>query len=159
MTKVNNRFMFDTNIFNCILDEKIDINNFSKKKYDYFVTHVQYDELNKTGDFERRKKLLKVFKSLHKKEIATESCLMDISKMNKSKMGNGNLHKKILSELQKLEGKKKSKHNQPIDALIVETSLSNSIVLVTNDIKLKKLMESIGGTAISFKEFIKKLNS
>jgi rRNA-processing protein FCF1 len=159
MIKVNNRFMFDTNIFNRILDEKIDINNFSKKEYDYFVTHVQYDELNKTRDSERRKKLLKVFKSLHKKEIATESCLMNISKMNKSKMGNGNLHKKILSELQKLEGKKKSKHNQPIDALIVETSLSNSIVLVTNDIKLKKLMGSIGGTAISLQEFIKKLNS
>jgi hypothetical protein len=62
-------FMFDTMIFDKILDEKIEIPQDKK----YYVTHIQYDEIlnipmNKK---ERGERLLKIFNKVPKEVIAT----------------------------------------------------------------------------------------
>jgi len=52
--------MFDTNVFNDILDGGIDLAEY-KEEYDMYGTHVQLDEIKATPDEDRRTKLLGTF--------------------------------------------------------------------------------------------------
>jgi hypothetical protein len=45
-------YMLDTNIFNHILDGTIDISELTKLRGEFFVTHIQLDELNATPDLQ-----------------------------------------------------------------------------------------------------------
>lgn len=138
--------MFDTNIFDAILDGKIDINQFPNK-FSYFVTHVQKDEIEairQPEKLKRKEQLLKLFKEIKKEEIVTEGCVVGASKVGKAKIGNGGI-------LEKLR-KGNLKHTE--DALIGETAIKNNLILVTNDDKLRKKSKSLGGQAITFLQFL-----
>ncbi len=98
--------MFDTNIFNRILDEKDEnVHNRiieGKDIHECFVTHIQRDELNATPDEERRKGLLEVFKDVNQALIPTESALWGVSRWGLSKWGKKNgLYDRILKQLEK----------------------------------------------------------
>ena len=69
-------YMFDTNIFNCILDGSTDIVPLEGKEY--FVTHVQYDEIQATRNVTRRSQLESVFSVVSQQEIPTESFVLDV---------------------------------------------------------------------------------
>lgn len=136
-------FMFDTTVFNDILNNKFDTKTFPKD-CDYFVTHIQFDELCSTKDSGRRKQLLSIFESIGEREIPTESVVLNVSRLGKAKLGDG----KILEELRKGN----LKHTE--DALIGETAIKNSLILITDDDTLFKRVNKLGGEAIKLCDFL-----
>ncbi|MFY9288395.1 MAG: hypothetical protein WAO98_07815 [Alphaproteobacteria bacterium] len=83
--------MFDTNIFDRIVKNEIDISPFVGKIAVY-ATHIQYDELNATGyEYKApngeplREQLIKLFHTLTK-TLPTESGVVGISKIGASKI-------------------------------------------------------------------------
>lgn len=136
-------FMFDTTVFNDILNNKLDTKTF-RKDCNYFVTHIQFDQLCSTRDSGRRKQLLSIFASIEKEEIPTESVVLDVSRLGMAKLGDG----KLLEELRKGN----LKHTE--DALIGETAIKNSLILVTDDDTLFKRVNKLGGEAIKLCDFL-----
>jgi restriction endonuclease S subunit len=152
-------FMFDTNIFDEILDEKIEL----PKNLRYYVTHIQYDEIlnipmNKK---ERREKLLKIFNKVPKEVIATEGAVLGVSRLELSKLmskEDAELYDKMLKKLKELDeksGKKKTPENQARDILIALTCMKNCLTLVTNDNNLKKVAQEFQCSAITFEQLLK----
>jgi len=152
-------FMFDTNIFDEILNEKIEL----PKNLKYYVTHIQYDEiLNIPLDKkERREKLLKIFNKVPKEVIATEGAVVGVSRFDLSKVmskEDAELYDKMLEKLKDLDeksGKKKTPENQARDILIALTCMKNCLTLVTNDNNLKKVAQEFQCSAITFEQLLK----
>jgi len=147
---VINGFMFDTNIFNHILDNKILIENFPEY-LNLFITHIQLDELEKTRDQNRRKMLLTIFKKIDQENIPTESLVLSVSKLGKAKLGDENgLYKKIKLDLDE----KEIKQNNKQDALIAKTTIKNGLILVTDDSDLLEVTQKYNGEVITLKDFL-----
>lgn len=121
-------FMFDTNIFNDILDGKHDLSALETADADFWATHIQEDEIRKTGDEERKTRLLKVFKIANK--ISTSSGIWGVSKWGQCKYSDGKTCTLLKDALDK---RNKRKSNNIQDALIAETALKNDFALVTHD--------------------------
>ena len=169
-------YMFDTNIFNHILDGEVDISLFKMKKK-FYVTHLQLDELNNTKDEIRRLALLKVFQQIQNIKVPTESAVWDVSKGDEAKfsdeetfvptdsfvlgfsrlgmgrLSNGTLYAQILEALNKK--KPKDKENNIKDTLIAETCIKNKFTLVTSDKALYEVAKEFNCNVLQFKELIK----
>ena len=152
-------FMFDTNIFDEILNERIELPQGLK----YYVTHVQLDEILNMPDSmrERKEKLLKLFHKVPKDLIATEGVVYGVSRYDMAKYmsdEDAELYEKMLRRLRALDGKsgkRKSFENQIRDVLIALTCLKNCLTLVTNDKNLKIVAQEFGCPAITFKQFLR----
>ena len=71
-----NHYMFDTNIFNEILDQNIDVASINNASF--HVTHIQLNEIQATKRDDRRNQLLQTFHDIGKVEIVTESAVWDV---------------------------------------------------------------------------------
>ena len=92
-------FMFDTNIFNRILDGNIDSKSFTNKG-NYFVTHIQKNELQNTKNINRRKLLLTTFESIPQQTMPTESTVFGVSFCGEAKLSSkDNLYEPIRKRL------------------------------------------------------------
>ena len=76
-------YMFDTNIFNEILDQEIDVTPITNALF--YVTHIQLNEIQATKREERRNQLLQIFHEVNKKAISTESAVWDVSEYGNAK--------------------------------------------------------------------------
>ncbi len=145
-----NHYMFDTNIFNEILDQKIDVTSITNASL--YVTHIQLNEIQATKREERRNQLLQTFHEVDKEAIATESAVWDVSEWDNAKWGSKNgLYQPIVKRLGEFNKKKK---NNTQDALIAETAIVNNQTLVTNDEDLQKVIGEFEGKAIDLNTFI-----
>ena len=141
-----NHYMFDTNIFNEILDQNIDVTSINNASL--HVTHIQLNEIQAT----RRNQLLQTFHDIGKAEIVTESAVWDVSERGNAKWGSENgLYKPIVKRLGELNNKKK---NNDQDSLIAETAILNNQILVTNDTDLQKVTSEFGGKVIDLNTFL-----
>lgn len=173
--------MFDTNIFNEILDGNLDISKIMKEN-DLFVTHIQRDEINATKKVERKSALLSVFVEICDPEkksstlptenfvlgvsrldqaklssvLPTESFVWDTSNWNEAKWSDGSLFCKIE---EKLNAKNKGKPNNRKDALIAETAILNGLSLVTHDSDLFFVVTAFKGSALNIYEVVKQCKS
>lgn len=145
METIENKFMFDTNIFNKILNGKIDlVNSVKKKSISFFCTHIQKDELNNCKDENRRKRLVELFNLMDSEELPTDSFVLGVSRLGGVRLGNGGFLERLrLGNL---------KHTN--DALIGEVAIKNNLVLVTNDENLIKNVEENNGTVINLDSFL-----
>ncbi|MUL34828.1 type II toxin-antitoxin system VapC family toxin [Gloeocapsopsis dulcis] len=141
-------YIFDTNIFNQILDDKIELTYFVN--IECFVTHVQHDEIQATSDTERRSQLEGVFSSVPQQEISTESCILGVSRLGQARMSDGNFCKQLKTQLDSI----KTKLNNSQDALIAETAIANQLTLVTHDKNLYCVMAKFGGAACNLYHLI-----
>ncbi len=146
------KLMFDTCIFNHILDGGVDIDEL-RSRHDLFATHIQEDEIEATKKPEgRRELLIQIFKkamgrssTLSSGKIPTESTVWDVSKWDEAKwVGDENLYDVIKESLDR---RNKSKPNNIQDALIAETAIVNGHVLVTHDGDLYAVVSKLGGKA------------
>jgi rRNA-processing protein FCF1 len=141
------KFMFDTNIFDAILDGNVPIDDLPKG-YEYYVTHVQRNEINNiknTGKIERKKCLLSLFNKLKGASLHTETSIWGVTNWGESKWrANGGLMHKISGD--------NIKHQS--DALIAETAILNNIILVTNDEQLIQKVKKLEGAVIKFEQFM-----
>jgi len=140
------KYMFDTNIYNHILDGDIVISKFENRAQ-FVATHIQIDELKNTQNIERRKKLQKVFQEVTTNELNTDTFILDTSRLDHANLGDGELHNLIKAELDK---KNKGKANNHKDALIAETAINNSITFVTHDSDLFSVVTKLNGACVNF---------
>jgi len=150
--EVKEKYMFDTNIFDDIVNGKLGIADIGRyknfKKAEIYVTHIQIDENNKCSDVDKRARLNIFMVKIRPILIPTSSCAFDISRFDESKFGDGIIFNKI----------KKRNINHVEDALIGETAIKEGIILVTNDRRLKNIVIELGGNALFLNEFIEILN-
>lgn len=170
-------FMFDTNIFNRILDGVVDVAILRGKGH-FYATHVQLDELRNTSNTQRRQELIAVFEEVTGSKVPTESFVLGVSRLDEAKMSgdsivptesaawdvsawdqakwgdeNG-LYSAIKSELDKLNN---NKPNNIQDALIAETAIKNRFALVTEDTDLSKVARKFGGKCADVNQMVAEL--
>ena len=155
--------MLDTNVFNDVLDGKIDIANLKGLRLK--ATHIQWDEIGNTKDQGRKDALLSIFEFLTEETtpttsavfgisvfgaacpgssgiVPTESAVWGISRWGAAKWGADN----ILTGLrQQLDALNKKKRNNVHDILIAETSVRNGWVLITSDSDLFLVVTKYSG--------------
>jgi predicted nucleic acid-binding protein len=146
--------MFDTNIFNQILDGKLDITTFNGK-VNYYATHIQVDEIHKTKNDERRDNLIHIFTEVEPILTPTTVFILDVSRLDEACLGGGQIYEAIKSELDK---RNKNKSNNVQDAITAETTIINGFTLVTEDSQLFKVAVELGGKVLDLPSFLGKLS-
>lgn len=144
----NHKLILDTNIFNWILDNKIQISDFPENS-EFFVTNIQVGELQKTPDSNRKSELKKVFQVIEASYLPTETFVLGYAHLDSVKIGDGAIYIQILEDLN--SGKKKN--SNICDALISEVAIINKLELVTKDGFLRKVHLKHGG--MLFDNFLK----
>ena len=139
------KVIFDSNIYDLIADGSLNINLLSEKKedFEFYITHIQIDEINKCPDEDKRARLFLFKSKLSPIVIPTESIILGTSRLGEARFGDGKILEKI----------RKENLNHTQDALIGETAIKNNLLLVTEDNQLKKKAISLNGKAINLEEF------
>ncbi len=167
------QFMFDTCTFNHILEQNIELEKI-KPKGQFFVTHVQRDELKNCKNEKKREQLLQLFLELQDEVPPTESFVLGVSGLGEAKLsGNSvptasavwdvsrwdeaqwtdpetSLYERIKNDLDQI----KKKANNIHDALIGETALKKQFTLVTDDNALCEVIKKYGCQVITLEEFL-----
>jgi hypothetical protein len=141
-------FMFDTNIFNHLLDGRISPETFPD--VEIYYTYEQYDELLKTSGIQRREELLSIFQHCDPLETTISTFVIGNARLGNTELGEGTLYEKIL---EKLDSKKKKKNNY-IDALIAESSYLKGLTLVTCDGALLETCLELDIPTMTFNQFL-----
>ncbi len=166
--------MFDTNVFNRIVDEEIALESLNDRVTAY-ATHIQRDEINNTTNVERKAVLTKVFRDVVAASDPTDTFVVGVSRLGEARLGGerevptasavwgvsrwgeanwsaeDDLFSVLKSELDKLN---KKKPNNIQDALIAETSIKGKYVLVTEDGDLATVTKKFGGKCLSVGELL-----
>src|ERR1700730_13174846 len=160
MSMVAEGHILDTNLFNDVADGKVLLSAFAGRRL--FATHVQLDELNNTPDIERREKLCAPFQRVAPDQLITSGAIWGVSKWGEAAWAEDDLlarMRPVLEELDKRGRKKTTAHNEGCDLLTAATSLKRGLTLVTNDQRLRKVVQQFGGRAIDATEFVRNANS
>ncbi len=168
--------MFDTNIFNRILDGVVALDDLRERVIGH-ATHIQRDEINNTSNVTRRDALQQVFQDVTSATVATDSFVLDVSRLDEASLGGdrvvpteslvwgvtawgqgkwgvGDLYTTFKTELDALNG---GKPNNVHDALIAETSIRGGYLLVTEDRDLAFVTKNSGGSCVSLNELLQNL--
>lgn len=137
------KIILDSNIFDDIISGNLKIDDSVKTKAEFYITHLQVDEINKCPDEEKRAKLFLFMGKASPVIIPTSSFVLGRSRLGEARLGDGI----IFEELKKGN----IKHTE--DALIGETAIKENLILVTQDKTLKNKVNSQGGKAIDLTEF------
>ena len=137
VTKGVVRIMFDSNAFDKLLENDLEITAFPSW-YHFYSTQTQHDEIKQIKDKEKRDKLLDLFSAF--KQIDNESLTPDDTTIDDP---NTDL-------FQKLRGNNDRYDN---DAMTGITVIRENMILVSEDERLRKKVKQNGGKAISFDEF------
>lgn len=144
------KIMFDSNIFDEFESGKItfeDIDKAKKKGFRFYITSIQYKEINDISDKEKREKLFLFIGKINPEIVSTESTSLGLSRLGLSKFSDGELIKQLDND-----NPKRRK-----DALIAETALKNDYILVTNDLLLIKGVTRFGGRSYSIEDFLRNI--
>ena len=143
--KIKQKIIFDSNIYDLIADGTLNIGSLSEKRedFEFYITHIQTDEISKCPDEDKRARLILFMTKLSPIVIPTNSFVLSLSRLGEARLGDA----KLLEEIRK----ENLKHTE--DALIGEVAIKNNFVLVTEDIRLKNKINSLDGNAINLKEF------
>lgn len=145
--------MLDTNAINDLLDGKLASRDIEGKAL--YITHIQLDEVKKAS-VNRATELLEFVEVIGPKEISTSSSAWGVSSWGKAKWAaDSSSYPALLQRLRELDratGKSaRDPANQPRDALIAETTIEHSLVLISNDSNLRMLVLEFGGSAIDLR--------
>jgi predicted nucleic acid-binding protein len=148
-------YMFDTNVFNAVLDGKLLPASFVGSRL--LVTGVQADELRATAKPERRAALLAAYEEIGPTSLLASSFAFGIEGAGFNQAywndGSGNFEK-TLARLQQLDPNDKNALNQLRDILIAETAITNGAILVSGDSNLRKIVSEFGGHAITIAQMV-----
>lgn len=121
--------MFDTNVFNHVLDGEIRPDAIMED-WELAITHIQRDELDETPNEARRNALKRKVTEVAATKIPTESAVWGASQWGQAKWtGPSSQYVEIRAELDTI----KNKPNNVQDALIADTCLQKDYLLITND--------------------------
>lgn len=143
--------MFDTNVFNSILDEKLKIIKHTDQEY--FITNLQRAEINRTKNKERRENLVSMFlvvtSSTHTTQVNQLSTPWG-SPWSSPWSNSGQYYKSILNAL---ESRKPKDRGNSYDAVMIETCKYKEISFVSNDSAVLGVSKEFGVKCISFSDF------
>ena len=159
-------FMLDTVTFNRLLDGQTDLTTLPDGGRLY-ATHAQRDEISRTKDPFRRKRLLKVFEEVAPTQVPTSSAVWDVSSWDQASWGADNVRFQgmvsVLAQLDKAVGRSNSNpkvaQGQQRDILIAETAIQRGLTLVTDDPRLAEVARTFGGNTCSTEEFLSERNA
>jgi hypothetical protein len=167
-------YMFDTNVFNRIVDGVISLPTLTGRVVAY-ATHIQRDEINNTKNPERRAALAQVFGDVVAGLPPTDSFVLGVSRLDEARLGGervvptasgaygvsrygqakygaeDNLYSALKDRLDTIN---LNKSNNVHDALIAETSIKGGHVLVTDDTDLAAVTKEYGGQCLSVGELL-----
>lgn len=135
------KYVVDTNIINWLIDGKVDKAGMPGDG-EFVATHVQIDEINRTSDEERRARLFLTLASSLSGLLQTETTVLNVSRFDFSKLGDGVIYTSIKNQLDAMNGGAPS---NICDALIAEVSIVNTHTLLTADRDLAKVAADHGG--------------
>jgi predicted nucleic acid-binding protein len=95
--------------------------------------HIQVDEINQTSDEDRRARLILTLASTIRELLPTETTVLDVSRLDWCKLGDGEVYTSIKNALDARNG---GRHANIRDALIAEVAIANGYGLVTADTTL-----------------------
>lgn len=126
------KYIVDTSLINKLVDGSVMADELPKDG-SFVATHIQMDELNRTKDAYRRAELIRKFSDTIDEVLPTESFVLDISRLDDGKLGDGVSYLSIKTALDSLNGGKANNSN---DALIAEVAMKNGYALLTADFHL-----------------------
>lgn len=129
------KYVVDTNIINWLIDRKIDRATLPNDG-EFVATHIQIDEINRTSDEDRRARLFLTLTSTIRELLPTETTVLDISRIDWCKLGDGVVYTSIKNQLDK---KNRGRRNNIHDALIAEVAIANGFTLLTADADLAEV--------------------
>jgi hypothetical protein len=129
--------MIDTCILNHLTDGHYTINDLPQGEY--YITHIQRDELESTPDPVRRHALKGQLNFVHSNIVVTSVALSGLARSGEASCGDDQYYKVILSELDK----HKRKSNNYKDAVIGATAIQNNFLLITGDSDFAEVMKSV----------------
>jgi len=140
------KYVVDTNIINRLIDGSLSTDDIPADA-ELVATHIQVDELNKTQDEDRRARLFLRFATTVDSIVPTESTILEVSRLDYSKLGDGVLYARVKADLDSLN---KEKPNNTQDALIAEVAIANGYTLLTADRDLSVVAQKHGCTVRHF---------
>ncbi len=151
-----NRVMFDTNVFNRIVDSDIDVTSLPTS-CEYYVTSLQHSELRGTQNLSRRKRLLSAFSELVWERNTAESDIKStpwgVPWGSPWDSGTG-IYDEIERRLDQ-SPQSKSKRGNKFDALIVEVCREEGFILVSEDLAVREVAPAYGVFVLTFGEFLR----
>ena len=166
--------MFDTRAFNLVLDGPFPVSQL-KGSVAAHATHIQRDEISNTKNQRRKAALLEVFREVVTESVPTDSLVLGVSRIGAARLGGerivptesavwgvsrwgeakwtaqDNLYVPIKAELDKLN---KGKANNVQDALIAETAIKGSYILVTDDAHMIDVAKRYGSKCMSLEDLL-----
>jgi predicted nucleic acid-binding protein len=134
------KYVVDTNIINRLVDGTIRLEELPTDGT-FVACHIQIDEINRTKNPERRKKLLEKFAETVDEILCTDSFIVGVSALGGAKLGDGESYELLKTEL---DSRNRNKPNNSHDALIAEIAMNNSYVLLTADFDLYQVAYAHG---------------
>ena len=140
------KYVVDTNIINWLIDGKIDRAALPGDG-EFVATHIQIDEINRTSDEDRRARLFLTLTSTIRELLPTETTVLDISRLDWCKLGDGVIYTSIKNQLDARNGGRRGNIH---DALIAEVAIVNEFTLLTADADLAEIAKNHKGTVRHF---------
>ena len=134
------KYVVDTSLINKLVDGSVHVDELPTDG-SFVASHIQIDEINRTKNLKRRSKLLQKFAETIDEVLPTESFVLDTSRLDEAKLGDGVSYHTIKTEL---DSTNKSKSNNSEDALIAEIAMNNGYVLLTADFDLYQVAYKLG---------------
>jgi predicted nucleic acid-binding protein len=153
-TELMDRYMLDSNIYDHLLDNKIDIEKI-KVLGDYYSTNIQSSEISNIKNEKRKEDLLKIYEQLSPKKILLRSGIwIDDLRWDDDQPWVDDIQEEAKNLLGNSKVKKPWK-----DALIGEIAKVESITLVSNDKGFRDKAKANGIDSIDANEFLKKIGA
>lgn len=140
------KYVLDTNIINWLVDKRIDRTELPENG-GFVATHIQVDEINRTSNEERHAQLSLTILSMKCDLLPTETTILDVSRFEHCKLGNGAIYSSVKKQL---DAKNGGRLSNICDALIAEVAIANEFTLITADADLAVVTENHHGTVRLF---------
>jgi len=137
------KVILDSNIFDHILRGNLKIDEGLRNQFEFYITHLQVDEMNRCPDQEKRAKLFLFMGKILPIIIPTSTFVLGKSRLGEARLGDGIIFEELRN------GNIKNTE----DALIGETAIKENLTWVTEDKTLKNRVISQGGKAVNLIEF------
>jgi len=139
------KYILDTVIFNRLVEGRLSVEDLPSDGT-FVATHIQKDELSRTGKTEKREQLLSKFSEFIPTLEPTASLVFDVSRWDQARWSDGKLFQELKTALDTL----KKKPNNVQDALIAEVAIVDRCTLVTCDKNLAQVARAHGAEVREF---------
>ncbi len=125
------KYFLDTCIFNWVLDGKCSISDLPDGEY--FITHIQQDELSATKNEARRNELRQIFETFKYTQTPTGVFVLGKSNLGEAALIDDGIYDQIFSNLSKRQPQLRKLESHRCDAITGATVYSSGYGLVTAD--------------------------